>query len=337
MQPLNVFEQPMEINNRVIVLHNAIGTHSNPDETDVMQQVELVSNALKDLGYQPEALPLGNNLKDDLEEILITKPLFVFNLVESVFDKGELLYLGPALLNAYKIPFTGVPVEGLFITTNKVLTKKILSYNNIPTPDYVTIDQVHLLKPDTRYLLKPTNEDGSVGLDEDAVFTTRQSGMIERIKQLPSSHYFIEEFIEGREFNISILGGKGKVDVLAPAEMLFHHFPEGKPRMLGYKAKWDESSIEYKNTSRSFEGLSPDSHLHKELVRLSRECWQCFGLRGFARVDFRVDENDMPHVIEINGNPCISPDSGFIAAAHRAGLSNKDVIARIIEELIQVY
>ena len=84
---------------------------------------------------------------------------------------------------------------------------------------------------------------------------------------------------------------------------------------------------------RTFNGLSPESELYKELIRLSRECWECFGLKGFARVDFRVDKNDNPYVIEINGNPCISPDSGFIAAAHNAGLSNKDVIRRIIEEL----
>jgi D-alanine-D-alanine ligase len=323
----------METNKKVIILHNEVAVDCNPDEADVLHQVELVSEALGNLGYQPIAFPLTNNLKDDLDRLNATIPLFVFNLVESVFDKGELLYIGPALLNALKIPYTGVPVDGLFITTNKVLTKKILSYNNIPTPAYFTLEQIYLLKPNTRYLLKPTSEDGSVGLDEDAVFTIGQKTMLEKIKQLPSSHYFIEEFIEGREFNISVLGGKDKTDVLTPAEMLFHDFPEGKPRMLGYKAKWDEESMEYKNTTRTFDGLSPESKLYQQLMRLSRECWDCFGLKGFARVDFRVDEKDNPYVIEINGNPCISPDSGFIAAAHRAGLSNKEVIGRIIEEM----
>jgi D-alanine-D-alanine ligase len=320
-------------NNKVIILYNEVGADSNPDEADVLHQVELVAEALTDLGYLPEAFPLGNNLKSDLDQIKAGEPLFVFNLVESVFDKGELLYVGPALLNALKIPFTGVPVEGLFITTNKVLTKKLLKYNSIPTPDYFTTGEVLQLKPNTRYLLKPVSEDGSVGLDEDSVFTKEQEKMVEKIKHLPSSHYFIEEFIEGREFNLSILGGKGKVDILTPAEMVFHNFPEGKPHILGYKAKWDESSMEFMNTLRSFDSLSPVSHLYHELVRLSRECWECFGLKGFARVDFRVDEKDNPYVIEINGNPCISPDSGFIAAANRAGLSNKEVIRRIIEDI----
>jgi len=323
----------MKENNRVIILYNAVDVNCNPDEADVLHQVELVSETLTELGYLTEAFPLGYNLKSDLDQIKAVEPLFVFNLVESVFDKGELLYVAAALLNALKIPFTGVPVEGLFLTTNKVLTKKILKYNGIPTPDYFTLEEITRLKPNTRYLLKPISEDGSVGLDEDAVFTREQTKMIEKIKHLPSSHYFIEEFIEGREFNLSVLGGKGKVDVLTPAEMVFHNYPQGKPRILGYKAKWDESSMEFKNTTRSFDGLSPISPLYQELVCLSRECWECFGLKGFARVDFRVDEKDNPFVIEINGNPCISPDSGFIAAAHKAGLSNKELIGRIIEEI----
>jgi D-alanine-D-alanine ligase len=320
-------------NKKVIILHNTVPPESNPDEADVLNQVGLVTEALAELGYLPVAFPLGNNLRFDLEQIQLANPLFVFNLVESVFDKGELLYIGPALLNALKIPYTGVPVDGLFITTNKVLTKQILAFHQIPTPACFTTGQTHQLKPETRYLLKPTSEDGSVGLDEDAVFTKSDKLMLEKINILPTSHFFIEEFIEGREFNLSVLGGKGRIEVLPPAEMLFNDFPEGKPRMLGYKAKWDEDSVEYKNTTRTFDGLNSDLKLYKELVDLTRKCWDCFSLKGFARVDFRVDENENPYVIEINGNPCISPDSGFIAAAHRVGLSNKEVIKRIIEEL----
>lgn len=320
-------------NKKIIILHNAVTGNSNPDEADVLHQVELVSKALEELGYLPEAFPLREDLFHDLETVKKSEPLFVFNLVESVFHKGELLYMGPALLNALKIPYTGVPVEGLFLTTNKVLTKKILVYNNIPTPDYFSANEAGRLKPGIRYLLKPVSEDGSVGLDEDAVFTAGNTTMSEKISLLPSSHYFIEEYIEGREFNISILGGKGRRDILPPAEMIFHNYPEGKPRVLGYKSKWDESSAEYKNTTRAFGTLPEQSPLYLELVRLTEACWDCFDLKGFARVDFRVDQNDNPFVIEINGNPCISPDSGFIAAANKVGYSATDVIARIIEEL----
>jgi D-alanine-D-alanine ligase len=333
MQLLKGSMHQME-NKKVIILHNAVTGHSNPDEADVLHQADLVSKALEALGYLPEAFPLRDDLFHDMEAIRKSEPLFVFNLVESVFHKGELLYMGPALLNAMKIPYTGVPVEGLFLTTNKVLTKKILAYNHIPTPEFFTTNEIQKLKSNTRYLLKPVSEDGSVGLDEDAVFTAGDTAMAERICRLPSSHYFIEEYIDGREFNISILGGKGRRDILPPAEMIFHDYPAGKPRILDYESKWDESSAAYKNTTRSFGTLPRQSPLYHELLRLTEACWDCFELKGFARVDFRVDPNEHPFVIEINGNPCISPDSGFIAAANRAGFSETDVIARIIEELI---
>lgn len=315
------------------MLHNAVNENSSADEADILHQVTLVSKALEELGYIPESFPLGNDLRNDLGKIAASHPLFVFNLVESVFDKGELLHMAPALLNALKIPYTGVPAEGLYLTTNKVLAKRIMAMHGIPTPSFFAVSETDKLNKDKRYLLKPTCEDGSVGLDEDAVFTTGQKDMMTKIRQLPASHYFIEEFIEGREFNLSILGGSNRAHVLPPAEMIFHDYPADKPRMLGYKAKWDESSAEYRNTTRAFDTLSPDSPLYGEMERLATKCWDCFGLRGFARVDFRVDEKGNPFVIEINGNPCISPDSGFIAAAHAAGLTNRDVIGRIIAEI----
>ena len=94
----------MKKNNKVIVLYNAVDSNCNPDEADVLHQVELVSEALTDLGYQPEAFPLGNNLKSDLDQIKDREPLFVFNLVESVFDKGELLYIGACLAECPENP-----------------------------------------------------------------------------------------------------------------------------------------------------------------------------------------------------------------------------------------
>lgn len=323
----------MENNTKVIVLHNAVNEHSSADEADVMHQVALVSEALENLGYMPESFAMGDDLRNDLEKIATSHPRFVFNLVESVFGKGELLYMAPALLNASKIPYTGVPAEGLYLTTNKVLAKKIMVMHGIPTPAFFSLPEADKLIKGKRYLLKPTCEDGSVGLDEDAVFTADQNEMMVKIRQLSASHYFIEEFIEGREFNLSVLGGNIRADVLPPAEMIFRDYPDGKPRMLGYKAKWDETSAEYRNTTRSFGTLLPDTPLYGEMVQLAVKCWDCFGLKGFARVDFRVDENSKPYVIEINGNPCISPDSGFIAAAHAAGLTNREVIGRIIEEI----
>ncbi|MFO7658970.1 MAG: ATP-grasp domain-containing protein [Bacteroidales bacterium] len=321
------------MNKKVIILHNEVTGQSNPDEIDVLQQARLVSDAYEDLGYKPFLMQLGKNLYDDIIKVKEANPLFVFNLVEAAFGKGELLYIGPALMHALHIPYTGVPHDALFLTTSKVLTKEMLLLHNIPTPGFFKVTETCKLTDRKQYIVKPVWEDGSVGLDEDSVFTAGNKSLLVKIKTLPDSHFFIEEFIDGREFNISILGGKDKVDVLQPAEMIFRNYPEGKPKMLGYKAKWDENSTEYKNTARSFETLDASSQLFEKLKKICLDCWQHFQLKGYARVDFRLDENEKPYVIEINGNPCIAPDSGFIAAAHHAGFDNKTIIKRISEEL----
>jgi D-alanine-D-alanine ligase len=320
-------------NKRVVILHNKVYNHSNPDETDVLQQVELVAEAYGQLGYKAVAMELGTNPYEDILKVKAFDPVFVFNLIESVFEKGELLYIGPALLNALQIHYTGTPLEALFITTNKILTKILMNHYGIPTPAFYQVNETEKFEPAKQYIVKPIWEDGSVGLDENAVFDVSDSIKLKKTAGLSRSHYFVEEFIEGREFNISILGGRNKIDILQPAEMIFRDFPPEKPRMLGYKAKWDTSSTEYKNTVRSFETLNTESSLYYELKKICLDCWKYFNLKGYARVDFRVDEKSRPYVIEINGNPCISPDSGFIAAARYAGLDNKTIIQRISEEI----
>ncbi len=102
--------------------------------------------------------------------------------------------------------------------------------------------------------------------------------------------------------------------------------------MVGYRAKWDESSFEYHHTIRSFDFPEEDSLLLDKLTKISKDCWDLFDLKGYGRVDFRVDLKGNPWVLEVNINPCLSPDSGFIAATVKAGLSYEEVIKRIIGE-----
>jgi D-alanine-D-alanine ligase len=110
---------------------------------------------------------------------------------------------------------------------------------------------------------------------------------------------------------------------------------ETKPRILGYKAKWDESSMEYQNTKRTFKFEDIDSGLIAELREIAKKCWKVFDLRGYARVDVRVGTDHLPRIIEINANPCIAPDSGFVAACYEAGLTNTEIIKRIINDAKQ--
>jgi D-alanine-D-alanine ligase len=121
------------------------------------------------------------------------------------------------------------------------------------------------------------------------------------------------------------------VRVLPPAEIRFVDFPEGKPRIVGSAAKWDEDSFEYAATVRSFERLAGDAPLVETLSRLAIQCWDVLHLRGYARVDFRVDRHGHPFILEANANPCLSPDAGFAAAATQAGLNYRHVVQQILE------
>ena len=135
----------------------------------------------------------------------------------------------------------------------------------------------------------------------------------------------------GREFNVALLDSPGGPQVLPVAEMLFENFAPDRPRIVGYDAKWDEGSDDYAGTVRSFEFPESDQALLDALAHLARRTWSAFGLSGYARVDFRVDEQGRPTVIDVNANPCLSPDAGFAAALARAGIPYPDAVARILD------
>lgn len=316
---------------KILILHNTVHGDA-PDETDVLAQRDLVRESCLKLGYAVISMALGEDIAGDMRRIRETLPDLVFNLTEAVFGRSELLYLAPAMLESISIPFTGASAESLFLTTNKVLAKKMLRLQRLPTPDFFTLDEIDRLDGTKRYIAKPLGEEASVGISEALVFRPDEGEKSNKIGQLPARRYFIEEYIEGREFNISMLAKRQGMEILPPAEMLFGDYFKGRPKILGYKAKWDKNSPEYRESQRVFGTLKKDSILEKELLDVCRSCVELFGLRGYARVDLRVDQAGRIYILEINGNPCIAPDSGFVAALHEAGYGIESMIQRIIED-----
>jgi len=314
-----------------VILFNKLSKNALADEADVLDQVQLVSEAMVQLGYSPIAIPLSIELKKAAKAIAEAKPDFVFNLVESINNKSSLVHFAPAYLDTLEISYTGSHTEAIFVTTSKVLTKRLLAAADLPTaPWYMPTNFVADVAK--RYILKPIWEEGSLGLDEHSVFDGNNHEMVEKVKQLNNETYFIEEFIDGREFNISILAGKNGPQVMPPAEIRFLDYPANKPKVVGYTAKWKEDSFEYIHTQRTFEYNDNDTPLLKKLETICLQTWNTLGLRGYVRVDFRIDPDGNPLILEVNTNPCISPDSGFVAACKHAGLSNAQMIERIIED-----
>ena len=311
-----------------LILHSPLTAGAGPDELDVLDQAAYFRSGLAALGYQVETAPFRLDR--------FGKPDLVVNLVETLADSGRLVHVGPALFEAMNLPFTGCPSEAIYQTSNKLMSKKVLREHGILTPDYVLWDELSDGKavPDAPFLVKSVWEHASFGLDESRklLFTGRQE-LIEGFLAMDGgpAGFFAEEYIDGREFNLSVIGGQEGPTVLPPAEIRFG-FPEGKPRIVGYRAKWDETSFEYQNTLRSFSFSGADQPLLDRLKEISLRCWKIFRLKGYARVDFRVDASGRPFVLEINANPCISADSGFVAACLNGGLTPTLIVRRIVED-----
>lgn len=317
---------------RCCILFNQPQANALPDELDVLDQVEFVETALKKTGIETFRRGITNDFMKEISTLAGEKPDFVFNLAESINNKGELCYFIPALLNMQSIPYSGNPLEAMFLTTNKALTGKILYESNIPAPASFSPSQTDLMTPGMKYIIKPAWEDGSMDITVDSVFVFDRE-IEKRLREYSATHWIVQEYIDGREFNISLLAGENGPQMMPPAEIVFRDFGDERPKIVDFKAKWIHGSFEYENTIREFPRDRLNPTLSGRIKETALRCWDVFGLKGYARVDMRIDSNDNPYVIEVNANPCISPDSGFIAATIEAKLSAEQVIRRIITDL----
>ncbi len=317
---------------RCCIIYNQPGEGALADELDVLDQVAHIEKHLVELDIEVSRKGITDRFMDEIPSLVAGKYDFIYNLVESINNKGELNYFIPALLNLYSIPYSGNPLEAMFITSNKTLASKAMKSAGIGNPECYLPSEYHQLKSGRKYIVKPIWEDGSLGITEESVFECKP-GFEKKLNGLDDSHWFIEDFIDGREFNMSVLAGKDGPEVLPPAEIVFVGYGENKPRIVDFKAKWEIDSFEYENTVREFPGDKLDKQIESNLKEAALKCWHLFGLRGYARVDARTDSMGNVFVIEINANPCISPDGGFVAATKQAGYTFSEVIQRIIGDL----
>ncbi len=326
---------------KVIILYDAAaGEALSADQGDTLRQAKAVKEGLKSLGYLCEEMSVSADIERLFEVVSGKKPSLVFNLVESINSRGRFISFAPLVLESMGVPYTGCPADAVYLTSNKILAKRILRWNRIATPEWFTLDDLEQgIRPENRcrLILKSVWEHASVGLDEDSIVEGIDPYAVavelKSRKDALGGDGFAEKFIEGREFNLSIIASASGPRVLPPAEIIFRNYPDTKPRVVGYRAKWDAGSFEYSNTPRSFRFSPDDGPLIKRLRSMAIRCWRIFGLRGYARVDFRVDGDMKPWILEINTNPCLSPDAGFMAAAGEAGLDMKSIVESIIADI----
>jgi D-alanine-D-alanine ligase len=310
------------------VLHAA--TASRPDEIDTILAAEAVAAALGERGYAAEIVGLSPDL-GGLDALPSRRPLVVFNLVDAVNGDGRLAPTVPARLDVLDLRYTGARTAAWLDTLSKVATKLKLAGAGLPTPAWSEDGQGldGELDADTPVIVKPVWEHGSLGIDETSVMpaAAARQAIAERTARWQTEH-FAEKYVAGREFNVSLLEGADGVQVLPIGEILFEGFTQAA-KIVGYDAKWAPDSPAFIGTPRRFGLEQAEPALAAALAGHARACWALFGISGYARVDFRVDPAGQPFILEVNMNPCLTPDAGFAAAALEAGLSYPDLIASI--------
>ncbi len=314
----------------ILIIADKLSKDPTKDQQDTLVQVKQVRKALKALGHETSLLSFSLNLERVKQRIIDRNPDLIFNLVETL-EGCRLLHLAPALFEAMALKYTGGNSHGMMSSSDKLFAKSLLHKEGLPTPPWVTDSDQGSLAGFLGHplIIKPVAEEASVGITDASVQTFEDETSLR--EALGGGSLFAETFIQGREFSVSILAVGGEMMVFKPAAMLFIDYPPDKPAIVGYEAKWEESSFEYIHTQRTFSFSPEDAPLLKTLQELSRKAFLLFGGKGYARVDFRIDGEGNPFILEVNLNPCIARDSGFVAAAQHAGISYEEMIALIIK------
>jgi D-alanine-D-alanine ligase len=329
---------------RITIVHDMVNEVDSLDAKDVLLQAAAVKEALESLGHEVAQVSCGFDLEKLRNQLRESGAEMVFNLVESLEGQGRLIHLVPFCLDAWGIPYTGNTAEAMLITSNKVMAKKQMDAAGLPSAPWVgpypericanTGDEEDNEK--TLWIIKSVWEHASIGVHQKGLVTATKNEIWSLLKEHAQSlngDCFAEKFIDGREFNLSVLGGPDGPQVMPAAEILFEGFAPDKPKIVCYNAKWVEDSFEYQNTPREFELRRKDAPLVKAMSNLAKKCWEEFALAGYVRVDFRVDNSGQPWILEINANPCINPDGGFAAAVGQAGISYAQAIDRIVKDV----
>ena len=322
---------------KVAIIFNATGQPAKGEAIDrlaeagVIDEVKAVERALRQLNIQFRTILVKNNIVDLVSELRTYDPRVVINLCESVFGESHLEMSIPCLLELLRIPYTGSSSLSLGLCQNKGLAKDVLTAHGIPTPKYRVIfsGEEEISGLSYPLMVKPLREDASIGISEESV-VREDVELRTRVKYIRENYHqpaLVEEYIEGRELNVAILGNDPP-QVLPISEILFLNMGADQPKLVNYQAKWVEESDAYKSTKPVCP--APLAPLLRDLVASTAlKAYKVLGCRDYARIDIRLRDG-VPYVLEANPNPDISPGVGFHRSLKAAGIAYEDFIRRLI-------
>jgi D-alanine-D-alanine ligase len=299
-----------------------------PTEADVME-------SLLRQGHSVETLAVFDNVTHIVEKLKTCAPDMVFNLSESFHHDRAHEPNIPALLELMKVRYTGSGPAALLLCKDKALAKKVLAYHRVRVPGFVISHRMSPLRRLKRFrfpaFVKPQHEESSDGISK-ASFARDEREAIERaqfIHQKFECDALIEEYIEGRELSISVLGNR-RLTVFPPREVFFDNMPDDAPKFATYHAKWNEAyRKKWGITNGDARDLAPE--VDKDLRKLARNVYRCLKIDGCGRLDIRLTPKGELFVIEANPNPSLAQDEDFAQSAAAAGMNYDAVIKAILD------
>ncbi len=297
----------------------------------VLNAVAAVHQSLLELGYYVTRVPLSPPLKQARNRLRSLDADLVFNLFEGFCGHPESEALVPEALSEVGIPFTGSSGTVLRLALDKAKVKVLLKAAGIPTPDFQLLNHhmLHTFRLGYPCIVKPRGEDASHGITRESMVSSLT--LLEKQLRAVNESYggaLVEEFIDGREFNATVLGNS-QCTVL-PASEIIYSLPSEMPRILTFAAKWEPDSPYFQGTKV----ICPAEVTIEEQERINQTAlavFQLLGCQGYARVDMRLDKERRLNVLEVNPNPDISPDTGAARQAKAAGMTYTQFIEKIVQ------
>ena len=300
--------------------------------------VDQVAAALREANHEVNILAVHDDARKLIDGLNERQPELIFNLMET-FGKTQLGAVGlVGLLELVGLPYTGVGPGEMFLQEDKAITKKILAFEKIPYPDFAVFSMNADLETggNLRFPLfvKPLRMDASIGINGKSLVRSTKELMqrVAAIHKLKDSA-LVEEFVDGREFFVGVVGNQ-EPKALPIVEIDFSGLPEGSPKVLDARAKWNKRSLEYKGTKAIFPVDMPDE-LKAKLEQVALNAYRALRVRDYGRVDLRMSDTGEIYVLEVNASCYLEKSAEFAMAADRSGIAYPQLIQQIADHAIE--
>lgn len=299
-----------------------------------------VVTALRELGHNVRILGVGYDVRAVVQDLSQQPPDIVFNLAEQFGDNRQLDKNVAGLLELMEVRFTGTGSAGLMLCRNKALCKQLLGLHRIRVPDFAMFPPGRSIRLAKRLrfplIVKPLYEDGSEGIsrasmvNNEGELAERAGWVHERLRQVAIA----EEYIDGRELYVGILGNK-RLSVLPPRELSFGHGHNNGPIIATYRVKFDAKYREKWQIEYGFADLPAD--VAANVARVAKKTFRLLQLQDYCRIDLRLTGENKIVILEVNPNPDIAYGDEFAEAAEHAGIRYTRLIDRILSLALRRY